>query len=62
MPFEYLTIQSLLCLQHLSLSVFSHVCTLFPGITEPGEHFLLRWEDRFIWVQVGLGLLLDLMV
>ncbi|KAG7168229.1 Pecanex-like protein 4-like [Homarus americanus] len=22
------------------------------GITEPGEHFLLRWEDRFIWVQI----------
>ncbi|XP_071534106.1 pecanex-like protein 4 [Panulirus ornatus] len=22
------------------------------GITEPGEHFLLRWEDRFMWVQI----------
>ncbi|KAK8742436.1 hypothetical protein OTU49_001869, partial [Cherax quadricarinatus] len=19
------------------------------GMTEPGEHFLLRWEDRFMW-------------
>ncbi|XP_069945486.1 pecanex-like protein 4 isoform X2 [Cherax quadricarinatus] len=22
------------------------------GMTEPGEHFLLRWEDRFMWVQI----------
>ncbi|KAK3867388.1 hypothetical protein Pcinc_027147 [Petrolisthes cinctipes] len=35
------------------------ICTLHSlqqagalGITEPGEHFLLRWEDRFIWVQI----------
>ncbi|XP_050739009.1 pecanex-like protein 4 [Eriocheir sinensis] len=37
---------------HVMLALHAHLQAGALGMTEPGEHFLLRWEDRFIWVQI----------
>ncbi|XP_063885607.1 pecanex-like protein 4 [Scylla paramamosain] len=37
---------------HVMLALHTHLQSGALGITEPGEHFLLRWEDRFMWVQI----------
>ncbi|CAL4089891.1 unnamed protein product, partial [Meganyctiphanes norvegica] len=37
---------------HIIFSVHNLVQSGAIGLVFPGEHFLLRWEDRFLWIQI----------
>ncbi|XP_076042751.1 pecanex-like protein 4 [Oratosquilla oratoria] len=37
---------------HIAFAVHSVVQSGSLGHVEPGEHFLLRWEDRLLWIQI----------